>query len=96
MTPFNQQTMDKLEELRKIHEALSPKEKAHWKEEGRKCLESPLYYYNNYWRKEGDPELSQMEFDAHFEKAYARKRLEEFRNERGIQELLDFNITINK
>lgn len=94
MTPFNQQTMDKLEELRKIHEALSPKEKAHWKEEGRKCLESPLYYYNNYWRKKSDPELTQEEFDFQIHKAELERIMSRNRQRFNFTtDMLEFKFT---
>ena len=32
------------------------------KEEYEKCQASPVYFYNNYVRKEGDPELSEEEY----------------------------------
>ena len=32
-------------------------------EELRKCTESPLYFYNNYCRREDQPELTQQHFD---------------------------------
>ena len=58
---------------------LSEEEEAYWKEEERKCFESPLYFYNTYWRKKGDLKLTQEEFDlqiykSNLEQAKARNR----------------------
>jgi hypothetical protein len=37
------------------------------KEERKKCEENPLYFYNNYMRREGDREFTQEEYDRHVE-----------------------------
>lgn len=34
-------------------------------DEIQKCVDSPLYFYNNYVRKEGQPELTQEQWDNH-------------------------------
>lgn len=33
------------------------------KDELQKCKDSPVYFYNNYIRKEGQKELTQLEYD---------------------------------
>lgn len=58
---------------------ITEEEKAFWKEEEKKCLASPLYFYNKYWRKEGQPELTQEQWDVYvamgeLEKIKARNR----------------------
>jgi hypothetical protein len=78
MNAFNAEVMEKLKEIQKIHEARTPEEKAFWDAEWKKCKESPLYYYNNYWRKEGDPELTQKQFDAHVAKYEATMKKNRF------------------
>jgi hypothetical protein len=47
----------------------SPEQKAFWKEEERKCNESPYYFYTTYLKIDGEPPhtmLSEEEFDKIF------------------------------
>jgi hypothetical protein len=79
-----------LEEISK----LSDEERAYWKEEERKCLESPLYFYNNFWRKKGDPELTQEEFDIQVYKAdLERVRARNRQRFNFTTDMLDFKLT---
>jgi hypothetical protein len=47
--------------------------------EFKKCNESPAYFYNNYQRKEGDPELSEEEFAQIKDEMIARFRARKLR-----------------
>lgn len=37
------------------------------KEELQKCKDSPLYFYNKYWRREGQREITESEYEAFME-----------------------------
>lgn len=86
-------TIEKLRSLKKTYDELTPEEKEFCKEEEKKCLASPLYFYNNYWRKEGQPEMTQLDWDAHTAMIELADRAERSRERfGGISELLRIDL----
>jgi len=86
-------TIEHLKSLKKSYDELTLEERAFCKEEERKCLESPLYFYNNYWRKPDQPELTQLDWDVHVAMIEQANRYERSRERfGGISELLRFDL----
>lgn len=72
---------------------LTEEERAFWKEEEKKCLASPLYFYNKYWRKEGRPELTQEQWDAHVAMGeLERRRVRNRERYNFTSDILDFKL----